>query len=107
MDKYDEAIAALRAAPDFRRAVYRAWLDPSGTAAGCLFVAAAPDPRMGLGYGCLSQVKHKFLPGFTDELTAAIKADPRIPKLPADITPESLDVFAEWQRRLDKEFNRK
>ena len=39
----------------------------------------------------------------TPELTKAIRKDPRIPKLPKNITVADLPVFAEWQRRLDKE----
>jgi hypothetical protein len=39
-------------------------------------------------------------------LTKAIRADARIPEGPQWITVNDLPVFAEWQRRLDKELKR-
>ena len=39
-------------------------------------------------------------------LTDEIQADTRIPKTWDDITLEDLPVFSEWQRKLDKYYNR-
>ncbi len=56
--------------------------------------------------GCLTQVKARTHIGQTPELTAAIVADHRIPDDPDNITVDDLPVFAEWQRRIDKELGR-
>jgi len=96
MDKYDRAIEHLREHPED---VWLAWHLHSNHPAGCLFAYTAP------GCGCLTQVKcGRRAP--TDELTIAIQSDGRIPENNEDITLEHLPVFAEWQRRLDKELGR-
>ncbi len=56
--------------------------------------------------GCLTQVKKDYKEAATINLTKAIRADPRIPREPEYITIDDLPVFAEWQRRIDKELNR-
>lgn len=54
------------------------------------------------GSGCLTQIRRGGNWSYTAELTAAIRADERIPKDVADITVADLPVFAEWQRKIDK-----
>lgn len=56
--------------------------------------------------GCITMIRtgkyRAYTNGRPDEaLTAEIAADVRIPKDAADITPEHLPVFKEWQERLD------
>jgi hypothetical protein len=99
-DKYDEQIERLTKNParikdewsdaigifDYAERSYGPWSDDCG----CLTMI-----RSGGGYRAQ-----------TEELTKAIRADKRIPKRDADIKPEHLPVFAEWQRRIDKELNR-
>jgi hypothetical protein len=94
MDKYDEAIAYLTQHPE---EIYDAWnerylhlFDRCGLRSTC---------------GCLTQVKYEHKQAQTPALTAAIRADDRIPEA-EKITVDDLPVFAEWQRRLDKELGR-
>lgn len=102
-DKYDEAIEYLTEHPE---EIYETWnsaISNSELPGACLFRACSNDSKK--CYGCLIQVRYREYPAQTPELTAAILADKRIP--PAnEITVEDLPVFAEWQRRLDKELNR-
>lgn len=115
-DKYDEAIAYLTKHPD---AIQDAWqAGDVHEEAGCLFVAVAPEHQLyghsvpftsGGDCGCLTTIRcgdSRFALAWTKELTEAIRADERIPKDPDDITVEHLPIFAEWQRRIDKELNR-
>lgn len=97
-DKYDEAIDYLTANPTL---VGEAWNDPRRSPGGCLFIYAERGESNHCG--CLTQVRKGILPAQTPKLTAEIRADERIPCYPADITIEMLPVFAEWQRRLDRE----
>ena len=105
-DKYDEAIEYLNANPDDIRI---AWGAPMFHPAGCLFEYASPSGETDVGVGCLTMIKgnSRFsvykVDGIHKELTEAIRADDRIPDLSCDITLNDLPVFAEWQRRLDKE----
>lgn len=69
--------------------------------------------------GCLTQVRCGMRPAATPELTEAIRADERIPRNTEQIyingwnrknrdeRVELLRVFAEWQRRIDKEIRDK
>jgi len=57
--------------------------------------------------GCLTQVKSGSYPAQTRELQERIANDPRVPPTPYDITLDDLPVFAEYQRELDKMFNRR
>lgn len=102
-DKYDLAIEYLTERPE---KIMNAWRNPSSAPAGCLFQFAnksgcAEDPKC----GCLTGIKNFYFEAATPELTVAIKADSRIPEL-HDITAASLPIFAEWQRRIDKELGR-
>ncbi|MGE0289092.1 MAG: hypothetical protein AB7I42_22800 [Bradyrhizobium sp.] len=104
-DKYDKAMAYLLAAEtdeDFTERVWDAWRAPYDTDGGALFQHAGTGPDC----GCLTSVRRGSFDAETPELTAAIRADERIPKYCADITRDNLPVFAEWQRRIDRELGR-
>lgn len=112
-DVYDEAIEYLTSDPlTFRERVLRAWgsLSQKG---GCLFAYVSPNRKSRWGgdsVGCLTTIRLGELGSrenaCTPELTVAIRNDDRIPRNPHAIKPKDLPVFAEWQRRLDKELNR-
>lgn len=94
-DKYDLAIEILENGP--ATMIGKAWMDPERHEAGCLFMWANKSA------GCLTQIrKYNW---YLDEspLVAEISKDERIPKSWDEITVKSLPVFAEWQRRLDRE----
>lgn len=101
MDKYDKAIAYLTDHPD---EIEKAWFDKDWNGEvhphHCLFNRTHPD------CGCLTQIRAGFSWGPNKKLTAEIESDERIPKGVEKITVADLPVFAEWQRRLDKELNR-
>ena len=112
MDKYDEAVAYLTEHPD---EISAAWCvpedgDESGCAkAHCLFQYVTPTGEACCGgryCGCPTLIVGRSFRAWTDELTVAIRADQRIPKNPDNITIDHLSIFAEWQRRIDKELNR-
>ena len=105
-DKYDGAIDRLTENPN---TIWETWNSPHSFFAGCLFMYASKDGYPHDDIGCLTTIRRND--GFgrlacTPELTEAIRADERIPKNARDIKVEDLPVFAEWQRRLDKELNR-
>lgn len=124
-DKYDRAIEHLLAQPDFKQAVLSAWSYPAAdedepNPAHCLFQSASPsgqeDERSPAGerIGCLTQIRitnssREYLPlvAWTPELTKEIAEDESIPMSVDEVTPESLPVFAEWQRKLDRTIRRK
>lgn len=100
MDKYDDAIAYFAEHPN---EILDAWKSPYKHAAGCLFQKATKN-GLGHGYGCLTEVRRwPQMPAQTCALTQAIRADRRIPMDPNDITLDHLKIFAEWQRRIDRE----
>ena len=99
-DVYDLEIERLQAIPDeeFNSEVYGVWLMGEG-----LFKFL---DKYNQG-GCLTMVKEgkydAYLNGEVDDgLTLEIRQDERIPDSSDDITKQSLSVFAEWQRRVDK-----
>lgn len=105
-DKYDEAISYLTENPD---QIQNSWNAPHSYFAGCLFMYVSKDTSSYDDIGCLTTIRRND--GFgrvacTRELTEAIRADERIPKKVNDIKVEHLSVFAEWQRRIDKELGR-
>ncbi len=127
-DKYDKAVEHLTENPEN---IGSAWLNPAGEGqGGCLFTVVAPldvkaDPWPkrpdGRKCGCLTTIRNAgkvpYIDGggsphkmpalaWTDDLTERIQADERLPKLPTEITVQHLPIFAEWQRRIDKELNR-
>jgi hypothetical protein len=101
-DKYDRAIAYLKDKP---HEIHLAWDTYRVHPAGCLFQKADFDPRT-FRCGCLTQVAAGTHCAGSEEITQLIRADECIPSSPYFITPDSLDVFAEWQRKLDKYFDR-
>lgn len=110
MDKYDEAVAHLTRHP---MQIGQAWRETTDHPAGCLFSYVSPKGRLNKVppwvdhcCGCLTQVRNRDCVAWTEELTQAIQADDRIPGDVVRITAEDLPVFAEWQRRIDKELNR-
>jgi len=100
-DKYDEAVEYLTKYPD---SISHAWKSPTGCDAGCLFQFVESRPGL---CGCLSQIRAGRWDAETPQLTAAIRADGRIPVEPEDITVNHLPVFAEWQRKIDRILKRK
>jgi hypothetical protein len=58
-------------------------------------------------YGCLTQIKCGDKSASSQDLTERIRSDVRVPMKPEDIKVEDLEVFAEWQRIIDNELNRK
>jgi len=105
MDKYDKAVEYLMGCNgNFEGEVTKAWFDPSGHPAGSLF-AFIRSPGKYLG-GCLTMIKRGTYEAETESLTDAIRADTRIPTDEAYVKRKHLPVFAEWQRRIDKELSR-
>lgn len=108
MDKYDEAVEYLRENPEL---IYDRWNYPMREH-GVLFGYVSPkrdemypDPGSKI-CGCLTQVKAHVHDAYTATLTEAIRQDARIPEDAADLTEDHLEVFAEWQRRIDRELGR-
>lgn len=103
-DAYDEAISYLRSNPD---KIYKVWASPYRSA-GILFQFATRDDSTVGRSGCLTMIVNPSIKcnAETPELTEAIRKDSRIPHRPSDITIESLEVFAEWQRKLDSTLQR-
>lgn len=103
-DKYQKAVEYLTRYPE---QIGGAWSEPLSHPSGCLFQFVTPSGKCqhdlyGLAYGCLTTIRDGFQ-AHTPELTAAIRADKRIPKCSSLITPRHLPVFAEWQARIDRE----
>lgn len=62
----------------------------------------AGDNRDSFTIGCLTMIRsNESRTACTPELTAAIRADERLPLHMSDITIAHLPVFAEWQRKID------
>jgi hypothetical protein len=108
-DKYDEAIAFLTANP---HKISECWMAPDNLLAGELFQFVTPSGLYDSNDymteqcrkpGCLSQIRADRGLAWTPELTKEVKKDERIPADEYQIGVEHLPVFAEWQRRLDKE----
>jgi hypothetical protein len=114
MDVYSKAIAFLTANP---AKIPEIWDDPKSHWTGVLFQAVTPN---GLGQtneddiycGDLCEIRSNHAAGWTLELEEEIKKDIRIPKMYASnndiprIATETLEVFAEWQRKIDQVLNR-
>lgn len=99
MDIYDKQIGELTKSPHL---IPIQWSNAKGIFA---FVG------YGSLSGCLTMIrkttecnacKERYI---DEELTAQIRADERIPSGPGGITVESLPVFAEWRRKIDKLHN--
>ena len=105
-DAYDKAVAWLTENP---LEIEDAWCIGNEHPAWILFGYCTPSRYSEThSCGCLTMVRGVSwrLAFEDDELTEAIKADERLPRSPGNITPEHLPVFAEWQRRMDKLWNR-
>lgn len=110
MDAYDEIVEALKKTPDseFRQRAFSAWNEPWAFPEGILFGFCEPNRfDYGSPCGCLTMVKEGTRRAATLELTLEIRADDRLPKFDSGITKENLHVFAEWQRRMDRDLGRK
>jgi len=109
-DKYDRAIEYLRKHPD---QIESAWAYGGNIRAHCLFKYVTPTGRPGVckdgvrSCGCLTTIKSDDFVAFTPQLTKLILKDRRIPNNIDRVGVSDLPVFAEWQRRIDKELNRK
>ena len=100
-DAYDQEITYLTEHPE---RIYYHWNMGSPLfQKACNYKTCEPT-----AYGCLTQIRSDpaYYKARTPELTAAILADDRIPVW-GIINVEHLSVFAEWQRRLNRELNRK
>jgi hypothetical protein len=106
-DKYDRAMKYLTEKP---HEIPQAWSQPYDHKAGCLFTYVGEEVLSasydGRSCGCLTQVRGGIYHAQTLELTVEIEGDTRIPDNPNKITVADLPVFAEWQRRIDKELGR-
>jgi hypothetical protein len=109
VDKYDEAIAYLTAHPD---RMSNAWVSPTVPPAGCLFAYLTPTGLRavrddGMTCGCPTMVKARpNRVAWTEELTAKVKADNRIPSNKDDLTLDTLVALAAYQREADRTFRR-
>lgn len=108
MDKYDKAVAYLKDNPE---EIANAWFNGSSSDHGCLFQFLEERDKKGptgKNLGCLTQIK--LMPNSfeapTKKLTEGILNDDRIPSSDSAINTGNLEVFAEWQRRVDKELGR-
>ncbi len=90
--------------------IVRQWLDNVGLFAFTTKDGVPPTPGAFHGepmVGCITQVKSLSHIAPTPELTAAIRADERIPAMAGDITVDHLPIFREWQERIDRELRNK
>lgn len=102
MDSYTEQIEQIKNSADPLHEIVEDW----GLGIG-LFKHIGGISRDKLP-GCLTQIRNHpkmykaVVNGEADEeLTTSIAADTRIPKVVEAITVDSLEVFAEWQRKID------
>lgn len=114
MDKYDAAIEFLSKHPDL---IMASWYDiplndrkdiiNAHSIAHCLFQRCGSADC-----GCLTTIRGlydedgNYSFAATEALTEAIQNDERIPHDERCIEVSHLPIFAEWQRRLDKELGR-
>jgi len=111
-DKYQDEIDRLTTIYNeegetaFEIAVRVSWNYPEGGKQ--LFGRCSPNRIIWFGNtqcGCLTQVKYEMAEAYTPLLTAMIRSDDRIPTSPYTIKePADLEVFAEWQRKMDAMF---
>jgi hypothetical protein len=116
-DVYDRAVKYLTRNPNKIPGAWRsASCHPSVRTRGAsLFLIAHNGDRHdhGCSCGCLTQIRgnldqsRPFYSAETESLFKAIGADDRIPTSHFAIERRHLPIFAEWQRRLDRELGRK
>jgi hypothetical protein len=100
---WDKYMLAARYLSEHPEDIEDAWYGNDGSyRLHCLFAT------LGIHCGCLTQIRSdpQWYSGPTPELTAAIRADERIPLGPRSIRVADLPVFVEWQRRIDEEVER-
>lgn len=98
---YDAAVEYLTRNPGETR---EAWMHPRKHVAGRLFLYVDAGRRTrpdGKPCGCLTMIRSGSCCGWTDEITAAILADDRLPKISVSYETWSLEPFAAWQTYLD------
>lgn len=106
MDRYDQEVERLTRNPS---KIEDSWSMSEPLFDFCTISRSGttrPDGRL---CGCLTFVRKNSTFGgyaWTDELTDAIQNDARLPFNAEDIRPKHLPVFAEWQRRIDRELGR-
>jgi len=114
MDIYSNAVNFFRNNPN---KIPEIWDDPKSHWAGVLFQSVTPDGtsqinKEGFLCGDLCEIRSSCADAWNLELQMEIMNDPRLPKIYASnnyipqISIEALDVFAEWQRKIDKALNR-
>lgn len=116
-DVYNEAVKYLNENPD---KIWYAWNDVENKG-GILFQYANQDGFSSDGCGCLTTIVHSWRNAATKELTEMIRSEEQFN---IDMTSfryrdnidtvavakrllPLLDLFAEWQRKIDKILNRK
>lgn len=107
-DRYDHAIDYLMRHPE---QIEFAWQFCNTHVAGCLFqyVHGRKCKSRKCIHGCLTMIRsqyHEYCNAPNEKLTTAIRADTRLPTDVNEIRLHHLPIFAEWQRKLDKELNR-
>lgn len=103
-DAYDYAVDYLTRHPD---KIGDAWRHPSTHRAGVLFGYVTKSRKSDSSLsGCLTLVR-LGMRACTPELTRAIRSDDRLPQIGERTTVADLPVFAEWQRRLDRDLGRR
>lgn len=114
MDVYSKALKYFKENPS---RIPEVWDDPKSHWSGVLFQSVTPDGygqqnENGLFCGDLCEIRSLMASAWTLELQEEIMNDHRIPKLYASngylpkLTIEILEVFAEWQRKIDIEIGR-
>ncbi len=105
MDKYDEGIEFLQEHPTL---IAWSWtrFDPLFQTCSSEGYKGGVHREDGKICGCLPQIREGGYVAELPSLTREIRADKRLPTKVEDITLEHLPVFAEWQRRLDRELGR-
>lgn len=100
---YEQAVEYLTRNPG---AIHHAWNNPTTARGGSLFLLATRDGEDETPlFGCLTQIRcgdHAASDDMPAGTTEAIRADRRIPKTLESIRAKHLEVFAEWQRKLDR-----
>jgi hypothetical protein len=98
MDRYDREIKRLTESPE---KIIGAWRECMPLFEYASHDGHTEDLQHGC-VGCLTMIRQDDgMVAQTPELTAAIRADERLPTSGQAITVESLPAFAEWQRKLD------
>ena len=90
----------------FRSAVCTSWGDAEPLFSFCTPTGNSTAPGTECCFGCLTTVHNGAHFAWTPAITQSIRDDERLPNYDDQIEPHHLPIFAEWQRRLDKELGR-